>query len=43
MLWGKLYDLARCGCRSMNSWAVSLEIFAELHLPLDFLSQTEKK
>lgn len=40
MLCGKLYDFARYGCRSEEFVGRRLETFAELHLPLGFLSQT---
>ena len=43
MLCGKLYDFARYGCRREESVGRLLETFAELHLPLGFLSQTENQ
>ncbi len=39
----QLYDFARYGCRSEESVGSLRETFAELHIPLDFLSQTENQ
>nr|WP_225667986.1 TniQ family protein [Arthrobacter sp. 147(2020)] len=36
-----LFDFARCGCRSEESLRGLRDTFAELQIPLDFLSQTE--
>ncbi len=39
----QLYDFARYGCRSEESVGSLRETFAELHIPFDFLSQTENQ